>query len=157
MTVRAWYAAALLLTALTMGLTFGRALEALPKLRWDAELYLAVQPNLYYVFGRVGAVTELGAIVSAFVLALLVRRRPRVFGWTLAGALILLLSLAVWVVFIAPANAQTGAWQQAGVAPANWARWRTQWEAAQAASFVLHLLGFAALVRSVLLETLCRP
>lgn len=148
-----WRFAALVLTALTMGLTFAHALEALPKLRWDAELYLAVQPNLYYLFGRVGAATELGAIASAFVLTFLVRRQANVFRWTLAGALSLLVSLAVWALFIAPANAQTGAWQQAGAVPADWTRWRAQWEAAQAASFGLHLFGFAALVRSVLLET----
>ena len=152
-TVIFWRFLALTLTALTMGLTFAHALEALPKLRWNGKLYLSVQTNLYYLFGNVGAATEVGAVVAAFVLTALVRGRGRVFGWTLAGALILLSSLVVWFLFVAPVNAQTSAWQQAGAVPTNWQAWRNQWEAAQAACFVLHLFGFGALLRSVLLET----
>lgn len=152
-TVNFWRFTTLTLTALTMGLTFAHALEALPKLRWDGALYLSVQANLYYLFGRVGAAVEVGAIVAAFILAALVRGRGKVFGWTLVGAFILLASLVVWFLWVAPVNAQTGAWQEAGVVPPDWMRWRNQWEVAQAACFVLHLVGFGALVRSVLLGT----
>lgn len=153
MTLKSWNFITLLLAALTMGLTFAHALEALPKLRWDAGLYLSVQSNLYYLFGRVGAAVELGAIIAAFALAFAVRHQRGAFRWTSAGALIFSLSLGVWVLFVAPVNAEIGAWQQAGVVPPDWKHWRNQWEAAQAASFVLHLLGFGALLRSVLLET----
>lgn len=146
MTVKVWRFVTLLLAALTMGLTFAHTLEALPKLRWDGALYLAVQTNLYHLFGNVGAATEVGAIVAAFVLVFLVRHQPSAFRWTLAGAGLFFLSLTVWFLFGASVNAQTGAWQVTGILPPDWTDWRNQWEAAQAVSFGLHLLGFGALV-----------
>ena len=55
-------------------------------------------------------------------------------------------------VFIAPANAEMSAWTATSI-PADWTQWRNQWEVSHAASFVLHLLGFGALLFSTLLET----
>jgi hypothetical protein len=151
MTIRLTQFISLLLMALTMGLTFAHTLESAPKLRWNGELYLAVQTNLYYLFGRVGAVVELGAVVSAITLTVLLRGQPKVFRWTLAGAVFFILSLIVWFIFVAPVNAQTELWQKTGLLPSDWSRWRQQWELAHAGSFLLHLCGFCALLWSMLL------
>jgi MFS family permease len=153
MALHIWRFITLLLAALTMGMTFAHVLEIAPKLRWDANLYLAVQTNLYWMFGRVGALIQLGAIGAACILAFLVRQRGPTFWYSLLGAIALVLSLVVWFFVVAPANAQTAQWQDTGVIPTDWMRWRNQWEIGHAVSFVLHLIGFGALLHSVIVET----
>jgi hypothetical protein len=37
--------------------------------------------------------------------------------------------------------------------PLDWTRWRAQWQLAQAATFVLHLVGFSVLLRSIIRDT----
>jgi len=52
-----------------------------------------------------------------------------------------------------PANAHINQWAATQVMPADWARWRAQWQYAQATTFVVHLMGLSALLYSVLKET----
>lgn len=143
---------AILLAALAMGMHLAHALELPPKLAWDAGLYQAVQSTLYVWFGRIGPVLEVGALLLVTALAWRLRGRGAVFILTMLSATMLVLSLATWALVVMPANAQLLQWQASGVAPADWSHWRGQWQYGQAGIFVLHLIGFSALLCSVLRE-----
>jgi hypothetical protein len=88
------------------------------------------------------------------VLALLVRRRRGSFPWTLAGLFGSLLGFGSWLALVQPVNrpiAKTLA--RGGDVPGLWVVLRDRWEYGHATGFVLQLLGFAALLASVLVET----
>jgi hypothetical protein len=153
MTTKTWRFIALLLAALTMGMHFAHVLELQAKLQWGPELYLAVQTSLYGLFGSLGPVLEVGALIAVSILAYLVRHKRPVFIPTLASAVAIALALIVWLVVVMPANTQIGLWQASGVTPSDWTHWRDQWQFGQAAIFAIHLVGFSALLRSITMET----
>jgi uncharacterized membrane protein len=144
--------AALTLTGLTLGMSFAHVLEMPAKLAYPPDLYVALQNSLYVSFGppNVGAFVEPGAIVAVVILAYLVRRRRTGFWLTAVAALCLLLAFpVVFFLFTDPANSVFHAARPASV-PADFARYRDQWEYSHAARFVLHLAGFMLLALSVL-------
>jgi hypothetical protein len=99
-----------------------------------------------------GAFIEVGAVLAAGVLAFLVRGRRLAFALTLIGAVCLAAALAIWLGLVAPANAAMKS-MALDAPPADWTRWRDQWEYAHLGRFVLLLVGFGALLLSVILET----
>ncbi|MGH3801208.1 MAG: hypothetical protein ACRDTD_13925 [Pseudonocardiaceae bacterium] len=152
--LRAWRFITLLLAAL--GLTLGAAhvLELPPKMQYDGEMYAAVTSTLYRLFGSVGAIIQMGAMLTAIVLTFMVRGSPA-FRLTLLGALGLVLSLVLWGALVAPVNAE---WLRVmESAPASVAeaylRLRSRWEYGHVAAFAAWLIGFGLLVSSVLVET----
>jgi hypothetical protein len=88
-----WRFLTLLLSALGLTLGAAHALELPPKMGYDAQLYAAVTSTLYQLFGSVGAVVQVGSVVAAAILTIMVRRLPA-FRLTLLGTLCLALSLA---------------------------------------------------------------
>ena len=147
--------AALILTALTLGLSFSHVLEMPAKLAFPPDLYVALQNSLYASFGplNVGAVVEPGAVLAVLILAYRVRRRRPAFWLTVGTAVCLLLAFpVVFFIFTEPANAVFQAARPAAV-PAGFAGYRSQWEYSHAARFVLHLAGFGLLALSVLIRT----
>lgn len=151
--LRAWQFLTLLLTAL--GLTFGAAhvLELPPKMGYDAPMYAAVTSTLYPLFGSVGAVFQVGSVLAATVLTVLLRRH-RAFRTTLLGALALALSLVLWAFLVAPVNAE---WLQVTLSapesvPAAYLRLRPRWEYGHVAAFTAWFAGFSLLLNSVLAE-----
>jgi hypothetical protein len=115
-------------------------------------LYGAVQHSLYLYFAWVGAFAEVGAIACLVVLSVLLRNRRAVFHLTLAATLCIAAGLAVWFAVVSPANAQMAQWSRVPL-PANWTDVRRQWEFGHAASAVLDLVGFGALVLSLVVDT----
>ncbi|MGH3886646.1 MAG: hypothetical protein ACRDSZ_08750 [Pseudonocardiaceae bacterium] len=152
--LRAWRFITLLLAAL--GLTLGAAhvLELPPKMQYDGEMYAAVTSTLYRLFGSVGAIIQMGAMLTAIVLTFMVRGSPA-FRLTLLGALGLVLSLVLWGALVAPVNAEWFRVMES--APASVAeaylRLRSRWEYGHVAAFAAWLIGFGLLVSSVLVET----
>jgi hypothetical protein len=142
----------LLLVALTLGLTFAHVMEIPGKLRLDGPTWLAVQHNLYVAFGVVGAAIELLAILLTWLLVLMVRRRRPALWWTLAAALCVSAGLADWFLLVAPMNAALSVWTPETL-PADWTRYRDQWELGHAIHAGLFALGFSALVLALLAET----
>ena len=143
----------LLLVALTLGLTFCHVMEIPGKLRLSAAAWLTVQHNLYVAFGpALGAWIEVGAILLTWVVALLVYQRRPAFGWTLASALCVSVGLAVWFLLVAPMNAALAGWTPETL-PADWPRYRDQWEMGHAIHCILFALGFGGLVIALLAET----
>ncbi len=150
--MRKWRFITLLFTALSMGMAFCHTLEMPVKMGYDGSLWTTVNQSLYRLFGTVGAFVEVGAIILAAVLSFLVRKRRPAFQLTLTGTVFLALALLVWFVFTAPMNAEISRWT-VGSLPTDWTRVRNQWEYSHATRFVLQLIGFSALLLSVLLET----
>jgi Domain of unknown function (DUF1772) len=148
MTLTLWRFAALLLTALLMGLTFAHVLEMPVKLRLDGPTWLNLQHTLYPYFALIGGPIELLAILASVVLAYLGRGQPN-FPLTLAAAVLLMASFfGLWLGLVSPANARTAEWT-AQTLPPDWAVWRARWEWGHAGSFVLQLAAFCLLLVSV--------
>ena len=99
-----------------------------------------------------GAIFEIGAILTAAALALLVRKRGATFAWTLGGPVCLATAFASWLIFVAPANAEFVQWLTTPI-PADWTYWRKQWEYAHAMNALIKIIGLSLLVISVLIET----
>jgi len=87
MLVKTWRLLTIMLTALSLGPALGHLLELPAKMTYEGALWLKVSQTLYGAFGTIGASFEVGAVVTAVVLAILVRQRRPAFGWTLLGAL----------------------------------------------------------------------
>jgi hypothetical protein len=149
--LRAWRFITLLLAALGLTLGAAHALELPPKMQYDAEMYAAVTRTLYLLFGSVGAVVQIGAVLAAAVLTVWVRGRP-VFRLTLLGTLGLVLSLLLWAALVAPVNAE---WARVIASapesvPAAYLRLRARWEYGHLAAFAAWLVGYSLLLLSVL-------
>ena len=86
------------------------------------------------------------------VLAFFTRGRCAAFRLTLAGAILLALAFASWVAFVAPVNAELAKWTATSF-PADWARYRDQWEYTHATNAVIKLFALGSLVLSVIVET----
>jgi hypothetical protein len=155
MFVKTWRLVTLLLASLSLTMESAHVLELPQKLAYDAQMYAAVNGSLYKYFAWVGGVYQVGAIVAAFLLVLMLRGRRPAFGWTLAGALLLLAAFVVWLVVVAPVNSEVAAALRLhpDTVPAVWTELRNRWEYGHAAGFVIQLLGLVALLISIMVET----
>jgi hypothetical protein len=142
----------LLLVALTLGMTFSHALEYPGKAKLDGAEWLTVQHNVYLAFGVVGAIIEVTAILTTWIVFAQIR------SWKLARVLTLLAGLAttaalgIWFGWVDPVNTALKAWTPATM-PDNWMSFRDRWEAGHAVSAILFGLAFSALVVAILSET----
>lgn len=117
------------------------------KLNLDGPLWLAVQQNLYRGWGPFVAPFEIIAIVTAWVLLVLVRGRRPAFALTFVAAVCLTALLVEFFLVVAPVNAAFAAWT-ASTLPADWPDYRRQWEVGHAIGFGLALTAFCALLRA---------
>lgn len=147
----------IVLSALTLGLTFAHVLELPQRLGYDAELWthLTRPDALYRYFGIVGGPIEVAAVVGVIALAIAVRGRRPTGRLMLPAAVLHAAALGAWLTVVAPANIEIGLWT-AGAIPPGWESWRIRWEAGHALSFVLLLIGFCMLVSAVLAERCAR-
>jgi hypothetical protein len=142
----------LLLVALTLGITFCHALEYVGKLQLSGTDWLMVQHNVYTAFGVVGAIIEVTAIITTWIVFIQLR------GWKLARLLTLLAALCssaalgIWFAYVEPVNTALNAWT-ADTLPTDWTRFRDQWEGGHAAGAALFAIAFSALVAAILSET----
>src|SRR3954462_5934715 len=81
-------------------------LELPQKLQYSAQMYSAVNTTLYRYFAIVGGVYQIGAILSALLLTLLVRKSRVALRWTASGAFFLLAAFVTWLAVVAPVNGQ---------------------------------------------------
>jgi hypothetical protein len=151
MLVKIWRLVTIMFTALSMGTALCHFLEMPAKITYEGALWLTLLQTLYPpAFGTIGAFFEVGAVVTAVVLAFLVRRRPG-FVWTLLGALCLVVAHAAFWIWVAPVNATMSPLTPETL-PADWMRLRNQWEYTHAARAVLQIVALGALVFSILVE-----
>jgi hypothetical protein len=136
-----------------MGMAFCHALELIPKMRYDASLYLTIQRTLYLLFGvPLGAAIEVGAVVGSVILVFLARKRRPALPLTVAAAVCMLMAHAIWWIWVNPANWAIAHMERPFPA-ADWQAWRAEWEYAHLGRFVLQFIALAVLLLSVLLET----
>jgi hypothetical protein len=129
MFLRTFRFTAIMLAAFSLCLSMTHLLELPQRIQFDQELWVRVTvvENVYGLFGSVGAVFELGSILTAFILTYFVRGRGQTFYWTLGSAGLLLVAFVSWVIFIADANVELAKWLTDPVPP-DWMRTRNQRE-----------------------------
>jgi uncharacterized membrane protein len=152
--IRAWRFITLMLTSFSLSLSMTHLLELPQRMQFDQQLWVRVTvfENVYKLFGSVGAVFEVTAILTAIVLAFLVRKHGSTFYWTLGGAIFLVLAFVSWIMFVLPMNAEFAQWGTNPI-PADWTRYRDQWEYAHAVNALIKIIGLSLLVISVIVET----
>jgi hypothetical protein len=146
--------AAILFSALGMGLGLAHALELPVKLAYDPALYMAVTSTLYRYYGLIGGPIQLLALIATCFLCWTVRRRP-MFGLTLAACASLGVSLILWFALVQPVNAQWASALQAGPDAARdaYLRLRNRWEFGHLAAFIAWTTGFVGLLIATLRES----
>src|SRR6187431_3273948 len=117
------------------------------RMGWDQYLWVGstVQGGLYNLFGSIGAVIDVAAVIALALLAYFVREHGRPgFRLALAAPILFALALVLWWVLVYPVNVELAKWVN-GPVPDNWTDWRSLWEWGQAANGLAQLMGFAAL------------
>ena len=129
--IRAWRFITLMLASFSLSLSMTHLLELPQRMQFDQQLWVKVTvfENVYKLFGSVGSVFEITAILTAIVLA-----------------------FVSWIMFVAPMNAEFAKWLTNPI-PADWTRYRDQWEYAHAVNALIKIIGLSLLVISVLVET----
>jgi Domain of unknown function (DUF1772) len=146
---------AVMLAALTLGTGFCHLLQLPARMGWDQYLWVGstLQGGLYNLFGSVGALIDVAAVIVLALLAYFVREHGRPgFRLALAAALLFVLALSLWWALVYPVNVELAKWVNEPV-PADWTDYRARWEWGHAIISLLELAGFAALVASVLADT----
>jgi hypothetical protein len=152
--IQTWRFITIMLTSFSLSLSMAHLLEFPQRMQFNRQLWVEVTvfENVYRFFGLVGAVFEVGAVLTSIVLVFLVRRRDSSFYWTLGGTILLILALLSWLLFVAPMNAEFATWLKNPI-PQDWTRYRNQWEYAHAINAAIKIIGLSLLVISVLVRT----
>lgn len=145
-----WFITALL-GALSMAPAFARFLEMPGKFSYDASLWLTISHALYTGFSTISGYCEIGAVFSAIVLVIALRRHPSAFRWALAGAMCFVAAHAIYWIFLAPVDVTVAA-STPGTPPSNWMDLRKQWEYTHTVRAMLQITGLALFLVSILLE-----
>ncbi len=146
---------AIMLAALTLGLSFCHLMQLSSRLGWDQYLWVGstVQGGLYAKFGSIGAVIFVATVIALGLLAYFVREHKRPgFRLALSAALLLVLALILWWVLVYPVNVELARWVN-GPVPSDWTDYRARWEWGHAVIALIELVGFAALIGAVLADT----
>ncbi len=127
-------------------------LELPNKLALDAPLWLAVQQHLYRGWGPFfGGPVEIIALATALMLLLARRRDCAPMRLALVAVLAYVGMIVTFFVFNDPVNAALNAWTPSTI-PADWSRYRLQWEIGHALAAILSLVAIVALVRAWFIE-----
>jgi hypothetical protein len=146
---------AVMLAALTLGLSFCHLTQLPSRLGWDQYLWVGstVQGGLYAMFGSVGAVIFVATVIALGLNAYFTREHHRPgFALALSAALLFALALVLWWVLVYPVNVELAKWVN-GPVPADWTTYRTRWEWGHAIIAGVEFLGFGALIAAVLADT----
>lgn len=150
MLLKTWRVLTILLVTLLVAMPWSHLLQLVPRMHYDAELYLATQRTLFEYYGSAGAFVEGGAIVAAGFLVLLVRDRRPARWLTGAAALSLVVATLIWFRWTNPADL---ALVRAAAPPPDWMRLRAVWETTQAIRAALDVAALVLLALSVVWET----
>ena len=138
--------------ALTALAPMAHVLELPNKLSLHANVWLAVQQQLYRGWGPLlGGPTEIGALVTALILAHVRRRSGAVLWPTLLASIGYAGMIAVFFLLNSPVNAAVAAWTPTTL-PSDWAAYRLRWETGHAIALLCSLISLAALIRACMKE-----
>jgi hypothetical protein len=150
--VKTWRFLTIMLVAIALSAALAHLMELPGKMSYDGPLYVKLHRTLYPTFGQTAGWAEGVALLSVIGLAWAVRNRAGAFPLTATAAACQLAAMAVFLVFVLPANRTMASWPLEAI-PTGWERWRNQWEYGHAARALLELVALAALVLSVVRET----
>ena len=102
--------------------------------------------NIYRGWALFGAVL-LGSLIANLLLAVMLRGRAAPFVFAVVAFLCMAATLAVFFIWIYPANQATDNWT---TIPENWAQLRLQWEYSHAGNALVTFVAFCAVTLSVL-------
>lgn len=140
---------AVISTALLLGTTFAPVLEMPSQLAMSASAWAMVQQTVYRPLAAVGGPLEVFTIVVHLAILAAALSRPHLLFLSAGATLSLMLAFAIWVTFTQPAHVQVLAWND-GSLPADWHRWRDQWQFSELIRFLLQLTGLLLLASSLL-------
>ena len=144
-----------MLVALSMGMAFSHLLEMPAKMNYSAALWLKLLQTLYWGYGTIGAVIEVGAVVASVVLVFMVRHHKKsvCMDTIISGVLCMVAAHAAWWIWVRPVNAILMPLTPKTL-PANWMALRNQWEYTHAARAILQIIALGSLVLSILVDDL---
>ena len=122
-------------------------LELPNKLSLDGPSWLLVQQRLYRGWGGVFGPVEIVAVVAGLALSSLLRHNKPAMRVTLAAVVIYVAMIVVFFVFNAPVNAAFNHWTVASL-PADWPRYRIQWETGHALAALLSAIALILVVQA---------
>lgn len=137
--------AAVLLTALTMGLEFAHVLEWPQKQHYSGSLYVRLQESLYIWFGNLGGLLYVSAVAVTVVLAVLVRRQSGRRGVIGTAAALQVVGLITFLTVVYPVNLRLPV-NSVGTVPSDWTGLRDRWELGHTVGFVLFAASFVLLL-----------
>jgi hypothetical protein len=117
---------ALLLAALTLGMGFCHLMQLPARMGWDQYLWVGstVQGGLYSLFGSIGAIIYVAAVIVLALLTYFVREHGRPgFRLALTALLLSALALVLWWVLVYPVNVELAKWVN-GPVPSDWTSYR---------------------------------
>ena len=138
---------AIVLVALAL-VPLGAHLASLPnKINLTAEQYFIVQSsyNGWFLF----ALVQIPSVIVAFVLAIMLRADVVAFRLTLVSAVCMAATLAIYFIWVNPANLATNQWTSI---PDNWQTLRLHWEYGHAASAIANLIALGTITAAVVLR-----
>lgn len=125
----------------------GAHLFALPaKMGMDRDAYFTVQ-GIYAGWALFGVPIVVAILANAGLAVVERRRDPAAARWAGVSAVLILLSLAVFFVWIFPANQATANWTHP---PNGWETLRRQWEWGHAANALVVFAAFLATCQAVI-------
>jgi len=141
--------AALVLTALGMGVHFGTWLTEAPMRETrSGALFTEVHQGRDRVAARIMPVLGNAAILAVAACAVLMRAVPGAFALSLAALLLIIGNMAVTLAGNVPINKQVQSWD-AAAPPPEWVALRDRWERLHTIRTVLVVFGFALFASSV--------
>jgi hypothetical protein len=132
--------------SLSLGASWSHILQVRGKADWDGPFWRMAMETLYRDYATIGAATEIGAIVLAWLLVFFFRKDSQARAWAAAGAILLSIAFfGLWLGFIAPINAVFATWSPDSI-PTDWTVYRDKWEFWHAMIAVIKTLAFVALL-----------
>jgi hypothetical protein len=144
-------------TAVSMSAALAHLMEMSAKMNYEPELYVRLHRTLYLMYGKTAGFAELASVISTGALALHTRKhesRPNPRSSRLAKVAFGCVAAAHAIFWrrVEPANKRMASWSLAEI-PADWQRWRNQWEYSHSARAVLVTVALSALIASTLTHT----
>jgi hypothetical protein len=150
----AWCLITLVTAALVLGTSFAHMLQIRPARRYGAKQWLEMQQHFYPSYAAAAGIIEPLAIVTAAVLAFVLRDwRPSMLTAIAGSACLAIAFVFVSLMVTTRINAQVSQWK-AGALPVDWESSRRRLELAHILRLTLHLAGFALLVLATLISPL---
>jgi len=133
------------------GLTLAHVLERPGKTQLSGAGWLQLQHTFYGGFAIVGGAAEVGGLLAALGILVVVRRRPVAAGLALLGVVGFAGMLGSYALGNRPLNAEIAGWTAATL-PADWTSVRDAWDTAHAISAGFGALALASLLAGTLRE-----